>query len=295
MGRGSQRITIALGNTNLRLLAASKASVTAWADVPFNPNLMRGDSVADPAGMGQVIHNAVSRSGFQAGKVIAAIPGTRSLSRLVPLPKAKDINPEEVIPRQARRLMGAAVVDNSHLYWKLLRQEQTQDIYYVLAAPKDASESFAEAMRFAQLKPELLELTGFALARVVNEQNAVIAGADTRAIDLVIVTDYIPVFMMHAVSESPIFSGEDAAPVLESELARVIGYYNDRNPDKQLAESVPIYVLGPYAGDEHVTTVIKGSTGHPVVAMKPPSWISYPQDFPYSSFAANLGLILKDM
>ncbi len=189
--------------------------------------------------------------------------------------------------------MGAAVVDNSQLHWKLTKTEAAQDTYYVLAVPKDAVEAFQEAMRFAQLKPSLLELSGFAMARAIDQENAVIAGADTRAVDIIVVSDYIPTFMMHSLSDSPIFSAEDAASVLQAELERVLTYYNDRNPENPLADTVPIYVLGPYGGDSHVNTVLSGSLGHPVAEMKPPSWLSYSQDFPYSSFSANLGLVLK--
>ena len=283
-------LTISFTGNFLKILLMKGNLVQQWSLTPFNPNLVRGDVVVEAAGLGQIIRAATTRMGAQNRKAVAAFPGSRAIPRIMALPVGRDIYPGDFIPRQARRTFGA-VADNSYLYWHFLRKDRTQQLFYVLAVPRDAVDSFAEALRFGGFRPYKIELTSMALARAVQTPTAVLVNLDTTAVEIVVVVDHAPMLMYsEALTE---MAGAGLATALTEQLQRVIPFHNERNRDRPLPANAPIYISGFLPVDQETTKAVEASMGNPVSIPTPPPF-SYPADFQSGTFMVNLGLALKD-
>ena len=124
--------------------------------------------------------------------------------------------------------------------WRLLRKEDSQQVYYLVAVPKDAVDRFIESLRLAGLKPFRLELSGFALARAVEVETAVAMNVESDTIELIIMVEKVPLVMFTKSLEEIVPMGQEVSPFIVEELRRVIDYHNDRNPGAPLGSHIPI-------------------------------------------------------
>jgi Tfp pilus assembly PilM family ATPase len=262
-----------------------------WANVPFDPSLLRSAAVADPLGLGRVINAA-----FEAGKlsrrgILCALNGLQAVSRHLTLPAVGKGSMEKIVEREIRRIMPAAQEDN-FIYWQVLEgRGEVQKRVYVLSVPRGPLLSLLEALRAAKVRPAVMDLKPLALARAANRKDAVVANLESTSVDVVVVVDDIPA-MIRSIHLGDTPQGVDLAlSRLLDELSRTIGFYNDTNRANPLDPSVPILATGDLAADPAVAADISSLTGHPVVPLEPP--LEYPPDFPVAQYMVNIGLVLK--
>lgn len=287
-----KKVSISIEGTTLRIIACEGKRITKWANLPFNPTLLRNGFIANPKDMSQVIKNALNGKDLKQKKVIVALPGFQSLSRIITLPRARDVNPKVVIPREAIRLMPVSM-ENSSIFWQALKKEKTQQSFFVLAVPKQPLLRLVETIRLAGLKPSKVDIAPLALARAVNQSDAIIANAENNGIDIVIVRDHIPYVMRSVFSGEETIPLESLAPRVVEELGINIGYYNDNNRDNPLPSNLPVYLCGACAIDPDLPSMVQREIGYPVGELK--STLRTPRDFPTAQMMVNIGLILKEL
>ncbi len=284
-------LTLSIEGTTLRVLACEGEKVSAWTSLPFNPALLRNGFVFNSKGMAQVIRNALDAKGLHHKKVVAALPGFQSLSRIITLPKGKGVRPKVVLPGEAVRLMRIST-DNSYLFWQAAGNTEQQR-FFVLAVPKEPLLSFVETLRLAGLRSAKIDLKPLALARAVNDSDAIIVNAENNSIDIVVVVDSIPVVTRSIFLGEESLSLESASSRVVEELGRTIAFYNDTNRDNPLAQQVPIYLCGAFAADPELPSMVLSEIGHPMG--QPKLVLDVPLDFPIGQMMVNLGLVLKGM
>ncbi|MBI2867929.1 MAG: hypothetical protein HYX97_06315 [Chloroflexi bacterium] len=288
---GSKLLTLSISGGSLRFAAFSGKRVERWHVAPFNPTFLRGDVVSDPNGLGQVIKAVTARLGLRNRKLVAAFPGARSLPRIIDIPIAGDVVPSEIIPQQARRVLGAAI-ENSYLYWQpLYRKGPKLQAYYVLAVPKDAVEGFTQAIQGGGFKPYKTELSGFALARAMGVRTGILVNVQSGTVEMVVVVNAQP--MLLYADTLPNGAANDLVAGLSDRLQQLISYHNERSRDGALAADAPIYVSGDAPLEEAAVQELASAAAHPVAVAPPPPGFRYPQGFDPSAFMINLGLALK--
>lgn len=285
----SRRLGLSIQGNTLRLLLVQRNRVVTWAQIPFNPAFLRGGFISDIQGMSHVIRNAMISKGMPRAPLIAAFPGLQSVVRTFQLPRARDLKPSNVIPREARRLM-AFSPGEQHLFWEPVDVRGVNQRYLALAVPRRPLHSFVETLTLAEAFPTRIELTPLALARLVPQSQAIIADVERDSIDIAIVADSVPALVRSLwLGDEPL--SLDTAPTrLAEELAGTISYYNDAYAETRVTTDLPIHVAGGFPVEDLAPAVSEG-TGHPVMPLVAPLIAS--EAFPAAVMAVPAGLVAR--
>ncbi|MBI2866266.1 MAG: hypothetical protein HYX99_02755, partial [Chloroflexi bacterium] len=233
-----KRIVFSIQGNSLRLVLVSRGKVLDWAHIPFNPAFLRNGFIANPQGMSQVFRNALAGKGIPRAPAIAAFPGFQGICRLINLPRAKDVDPREVVPREARRLM-AFSESAQYLFWDQVAVRETERSFLVLAAPKSPLQALIETVKLAGLPLRKVELAPLALLRATSQSHTIVANVETDSIDIVIAVDSVPAVVRSMwLGDEPLDT--DSAPQrLAEELVRTISFYNDTYPEARVSPPLP--------------------------------------------------------
>ena len=289
--KGEKRIVaISIEGTDLRLLYFSGKSVESWDSVAFDPQILKVGQVADPAGLAAVIQNAFEGRDVTRAQVVCAMPGLRSVSRIITVPKVSKKELASVVPREVNKLMTISEDDN-FLHWQPVATAEDKMDIFVLAVPKEPLNTFMEALNLAAIKPAALDLKPLALARAINQKDAIIACGESNSMELVIVVDDVPVLVRSVFLGEGTVTQDYAVGRISDELGRTILTYNEINKEHPLDPEVPIYLCGASAGGVPFALNVAALTGRTVQPLEPP--LPLPPNFPIADFMVNVGLLLK--
>lgn len=285
-------ITLSIEGTNLRFLSFARGKVESWGNEPFPARLLREGYVVDPEGMGQVIRSALRSGGITQGKVLCAFPGVGAVSRVLSLPRVAKSELDKVVVREMRRTM-ALSAETHHLVWQPLPGKGRELKVFLLAVPREPLYAWVHALQAAGLKPQAIDLKPLALARGVNQKDAIIANVESNSIELVIVLNDFPVLMRAVTLGGEAITPEDAAARLLEELDRTLSFYNETNRANPLNPEIAVYLTGELAASSTLVGEVATVTGHPVAPLEPS--LRVPKDLPLASFMVNIGLLLKTL
>jgi type IV pilus assembly protein PilM len=289
-GKSERIISMSIEGTDVRVVYSSGISIESWDSVAFDPQILKVGQIADPDGLGGVIRSALEGRDVGKSRVVCAMPGLRSVSRVMSMPRVGKKELPTVIPREVNKLMTVSEEDN-YLHWQELPSETDQMQIFVLAIPKDPLLTFMEALRIAGLTPIAIDLKPLALVRAVNQKDAIIATGESNSMELVIVVDDIPVLIRSVFLGEGVVTQDYAVGRISDELGRTILTYNEINKDNPLDPEIPIYLTGAAAGGVPFALNVAALTGRTVQPLEPP--VVYPEGFPIADFMVNVGLILK--
>ena len=283
-------LSLTIEGTNIRTVIYYKNAVESWNSVNFDPHLIKMGQVADPEGLGEVIKNAMKDIEPSKCYVVCALPGLRSVSRIISIPNVSKKEMEVVIPREVRRIMTVSEEDN-HFHWQVLPATTAQTRVFILAVPKEPLSALLRALNQANMRPKNVDLKPLALMRAVNQRDAIIANCESNSMELVIVSDDIPVLIRSVFLGEGVVTQDYAVGRISDELGRTIVTYNEINKEHPLDPNVPIYLTGAAAAGVPFALNVAALTGRTVQPLEAP--MRTPEDFPLAEYMVNLGLILR--
>ena len=276
----------------LKCLLTQGLEVKAHRVIMASPAFFREGLVRDTERIGAILKTAAAEMGAKSAKVIGAVPGFQNGLRVLELPKAQGLDPDVVIPKEAARTMGVSP-DISMLKWRRLDDSADRQRWVALSASRRAINVFAETAKLAKLKVKSMELRPFALARAVNEPNAIIAWVAPDGCEVVIVRNSTPV------SHQAVFWG--AEPVegtvlvyrLNEILERIITAYDTESTQGALPADTSVYVTGsPISLDPTIADKVAANLQRTAGILMPP--LRLPDDFPVHDFVVNIGMALGE-
>lgn len=286
-------ISLSIEGWTLRVMETRGRRIVMWANIPLSSELIREGLIADANGLGKIIGETIKAGGLSKRRVVCAVNVPHAVPRMFTVPKDQGANLANVVDRELHRQIPAAKED-SFVYWQAVEgKSQTQQQIYSLTVPKEPLLTMLASLKVAGVRPYSMDLRTLALARSINQKDAILANLEANTADVVLIVDDIPVMMRS------IYLGDEPASItsaqdrLLGELSRSLSFYNDTNRANPLAPTVPIYLTGELAGDSDLVQPVKNLTGHPVSVLDPP--MEYPPDFPGSLFMVNIGLALKEL
>lgn len=289
--RGPRKVvSLTIEHGVIKVLICSGRKVLDYRVLLANPRFFREGQVSNTSRVAGLLRNVLKEMQGDFQRAVAAVPGFQNTLRLLELPRASGLDPKVVIPQEASRTMRISM-ETYHLDWHQLSDRLGRTRWLTLAASRRSMASLLDTAQRAGVRVTNLELRPFALARAVNQPEAVIAWSAPDGCDVVILKDSVPV------EHQSLFWGaelvEDSVFIdrLTEIVGRTIAAYDAASPEP-LSEEAPLYVCGfPLSLGSNIGPQVADNLQRTVGELAPP--LSYPADLPVHDLIVNMGLVLQ--
>lgn len=291
--RQGQTLTLTIEQGMVKLVSAQGQQVLGYRIQPVNPALFREGLPSQPGRVAKVLSNAVAEE-FKAPlrRVVAAVPGFQNTLQVLELPKAGGLNPRDVIPLEAARILGVSL-ERFVLRWHRLPDWQDRTRWLVVAAPRRSVDALLETAGQAGLTVHALELRPFALARMVNTPDAIVAWLGIGGADVALIRHAAPSAYLSVAWGAEVTEGDVLVERLSQMVQQTLTRYQASSPEGWVPDDVPLSVLGAPAGLEgEVGPGVAANLNRELHALPPP--LEMPEGFPMQELVINLGLALGE-
>ena len=294
MGSVKEATSVTIESGQMKILSTKILEVVDYRVVPLSPQLYAGGVVVDAGTISR--HLAAALADMQGAHrwVYAAIPGYQSAMRRFDLPDVREIDPKEVIPREARRVLGVPV-ENAALRWQRLPGRSRVARWLVAAASDTSYSAISAVVKGTGHKIRALELRPFALTRAVGHPTMICVCVSSDGCDVVVVRQWEPHTYQSVYWETgSVSDSSDLVRRLTEVVENTIDLHNLHNPEVSLTPDVPMAITGGETEhDPNLRTLLASNVGRELVEGKNP--LRAPSDFPYDSMVVNVGLALWDV
>ncbi|MBS3753810.1 MAG: pilus assembly protein PilM [Anaerolineales bacterium] len=287
------------GNT-IRCLTLSGRKVTAWENASLPQDQMSQGVIHLPEEVSKKVTSLLGKTKAATRNLITGITDQRSIHRLLSLPAIDENLLDETVQRKAKQEF-ALPIDEVDISWQIVKRTQEKLKVYVLAIPKEITDSQVETLAKANLKPKVMDTKPLALIRAVNQANSLIVNLEEYSMAVIIVVDGLPVIVRTVPLESGDLTAEAKLDLLSQELARTTKFYNESNKENRLPENTPLYTTGTMFNFLRLADRLTNSsplrdrlqerTPYPLQVLKPN--LETPKILPPAEYAVNIGLALK--
>ena len=298
LGRQSREVTsITIEYGVIKLLVSRGLEMLDYRIVPVNSKFFyRGIGinnsymVKDTAHVGGIIRNSLGRMKGKHNHVISITPGYTSTLQSLNIPKASGPNPNIAIPDEVRSKMPS--LETHHLNWYRLKDGTDTTRWMYSIVPRRDINSLYETLDNAGLKIDALDLRPFALARVVNQPDAIIVWTSQDGFDVTIVRNHIPLLNKTDFDGYKQVDENVQVDRLTSLVEEALKTY-EPNTSARSTDDIPLYVCGHHLALEpdigqQVATRLRRDT----LELNLP--IKTPQGFPLEDLIVNVGLALRE-
>ena len=285
-------VTIEFGA--MKILSTRVLDVVDYRIVRLPSQLYSGGVVTDPRSISRYLGVALAEMEGAHRRVYAAIPGYQSVLRRLDLPDVRDLDPKQVMPREAKRTLGLGV-ENSVIRWQRL-PGRSRVGRWLLAAASDASYSaISTIVGGTGHKLHALEMRPFALTRAIGRPTMLGVFICDDGCDVVVTRNWEP-HTYQSVYWEPGSVVETSYLVrrLVEVVENTIDLHNLQNPEISVTANVPMVVTGGEVERRAgLGAMLASNLGRDLAEGITP--LNTPSGFPYHSFAVNVGLALWDI
>ena len=181
--------------------------------------------------------------------------------------------------------------ETSFLTWHRLKDNIDRSQWLLLSAPGRSMNSLLNTVTAAGLQMSAMELRAFALARAVNQTDAVIAWTASDGCDVVVVNDATPVAHQSAYWGADPVDGNVLVDRVTAIVERTLAVYDQENLAMALPDGTGLYVSGsPVGVEQDVGPRVAAHLQLPLEELRCP--LETPPDFPLNDLIVNVGLAL---
>ena len=280
-------VTLDIDSTTIRLLEVSGNRVVRWASGPLEPGIVENGVISDPEGLGIAIRRVKASSGITGRRVAASVSGRYSMSRILSLPAESRSISRDAVLHAAKRLMPEPQ-DDLYLSWMPTASDQGGRQFYVVGVPQNMVDTHVQALRLAGLTPDFLDTKAVALARVVDQPQALIVNIEPAMLEIALVVDGSVQAMRTLALKENLDTGETAQQV-SSAVKAVVGFYDYRRNQSPLNPATTfLFLTGQIAADPQLVDNLRDMMEYPIMRLTVP--LEYPPHLPLPQYAVNLGL-----
>ncbi len=286
-------VTIEICSTAIKLMETEGASVTRWATSLLEPGTFNDEILSDPPALSAAVKEFMASNGINSRNVTASVSGLYSLSRIVIVPvQSGGAVTQQAVLERANEVMPFSE-DELYLSWQNISAVEGGQQVLVVGIPRDIIDAEVRALKMGGVNPRALDLKAMALARAVNKEQTLILNIEPTTFDIVIVVNGVAEVMHTTAWREGDLSPEEKAEHLAVALELAVGFYNSHNPGIPLDPATPLFITGTVSGDVTLREKFKNRIVYPIEPLAPP--LEYPEHFPVSQYAVNIGLALKGM
>ena len=262
--KGRRTITISVEHGSVKLMVSKGQIIDDYRVLLANPRYFREGHISNTSrvagliedvlpelngrskssfGGGGLLGRVIPRSGGRLKSANAVVPGFQNRLQIMEFPKGPGFDPRKVIAQEASRTMHVTP-ENYYITWHRLPDILDRSRWLVLAAMRRAIISLVDTARRAGIQISEMELRPFALARAINQPDAIITWVAPDGCDVVIVKDSVPV------EHQSLFWGADLVEdsVLIDRLtevtSRTLSTYNEASTDGPMPDDTSLYICG---------------------------------------------------
>jgi hypothetical protein len=220
---------------------------------------------------------------MQARRLRMALPDEATVSRQITLPpmprrelsKAMHFAAEKHIPFS---------IDRSRWAWDVVRRDREGTVVYLVATWRDVVERYAEVARGAGLEPEVLEPRAVAVARALDQEQALVLDAGERRLHVTLMMAGQPTYVDEAIVGAVVADQREA---LDRLLQRA--YRHQSSVAGTPGRLAPVLLAGEL---EHAELELPVG-GRPVSEVLNGQLPKAPRGFRPGAYLANLGLSMR--
>jgi Tfp pilus assembly PilM family ATPase len=275
------------------MVEINQGRVTKWGSTPIDPDIFKEEVIVSPHALGSAVKQLMSSIGIKENKVVASISSLYSLCRIVTVPTPLDQPVTEELVREASETVMPLSGEEMYLSWQTIAPGQGGQQVLLVGVPRDVLDSVVQSLKTAGVDSNILDIRTLALARAVNRKDALILNLDTITFDVVMVVDGFAEVLRTSAWLSEERSTVDKSDQLISALNLTLSFYDSHHPLSPISSETPIFVTGRLSDDLELIDKIRDEFRFPVEPLTP--GLDYPEHFPVSQFAVNIGLATKAM
>jgi hypothetical protein len=208
---------------------------------------------------------------------------------MVSLPVENGYSREEMFQNVAEQVLPLPP-DQFYLSWKVLSSNGKGDKALLIGMQPRIIDPEIEALKSAGIKPNIINLKGLALLKLIDTPNALIANIESDYVDIVLVANGLP-YVIRTVARraniSPVNWAKDVAMLLEQAIMFCNGRYHTEFDSLDMRS----YLIGQLMDDQAVAGILRDSCRYPLASITVP--LDCPPNLPINQYAVNLGLALK--
>ena len=285
------KVTIAIEDNTLRILMVKGQKVQAWMNYPLPPELSQEEIERDPRQYQRLLSFLFFDRESLKRQTLVSIPGNRALFNTISLPKLKDSLGGEAVERETRRQL-SIVAGQAYLFWQAFRTSKDKQDFLSVAVLKHDYDRTYHLLKGANLRPRLWDLKPLALVRAVGKERAIILDLERDNIELILVSQGVPI-MVRSMTDSTDVPHEELARRLATYVSETLAYYDSaQHGEIHDVQNSPVVLTGDLAGDHDLVEAIRAVSYVQVEQFYSP--LEAPPEFPAASYAAALGLALKN-
>lgn len=283
------RVSLYIEDTEVKLLAIKGNQVEKWGSLMLDAGLVSEGVILDENRVADSIKQLLKLQEVKETSVAVGISGLNSVFRVISIPEVSRGLLAEAVSNEASRVLPMPL---SQVYYSYqpLPSEKGELRLFLVAYPRNSTDTLLSVIRKAGLKPQLMDLAPLAMARCVNANLAILVNAWLTFVDIVVLSERVPLVIRSLSLPVEGTSLQERLPAITEEINRTITFYNSTYPDKPLDKSTEVYVSGDIARETDSLQYL-AKLGYPVSALEPP--LNYKEGFNPTQYMVNAGLSLK--
>jgi Tfp pilus assembly PilM family ATPase len=267
----------------LTALEVVDGAVTRWASRPMPEDALRNGDPLLPGYVSEAVRQALARAGIQATRARMALPDEATVSRQITLPPMPNRDLVKAMHFAAEKHIPFSI-DRARWSWDVIERNRNGVTVYLVAAWRDVVDRYAEVARGAGLVPEVLEPRAVAVARALDQDQALVLDAGERRLHVTLLVTGQPTYVDEVAIDSVTDNHREAVDRL---LQRA--YRHQSTASGAPGRLAPVLL----AGELEYADIELPVTGRPVSEVLNGRLPVAPSRFRRGAFLANLGLSMR--
>jgi type IV pilus assembly protein PilM len=277
-------IALHIEDNIIRLMLFEGRQVLKVASSPLEPGLVENGEVKDKPAVSQRISELLASQNIADKQVIAGVTGVHSIYHIVSLPHMARNMVAEAAQRELGRVMAVPLAE-LYTSWQSVDISQDEIVICLAGLPRNTVDAMLETLKMAGLHSVGLDVAPLALARLADEEDAVMVNVQNSSFDIVIMAKGIPELLRSLTFPSENVAAQDKVALIKEELGRTVAFYNSSHQVAPLTKDVATFISG------ELHDALAASLDYRVKS--PADILSSQADFSRHEYAVNIGLALK--
>jgi type IV pilus assembly protein PilM len=276
-------VCLDFGRDRVSAVELVEGVVARWTSWPLAEDALRNGDPTRPAALATSVRLALAGAGIEARKARMALPDEATVSRHLVLPAMPQRDLARAMHFAAERHLPFPI-ERARWSWDVVRRTPAQVTLYLVATWRDVIDHYVEVARGAGLVPQALEPRSLAVARAVDQQEALLVDAGGRRLHATLLVDGQPAFVDDVVTAGTVGGRREA---LDRLLQRAYRYQS--TAAAQAGRLAPVLLAGDLEREELELAV----AGRPVSEVLNGQLPLSPNGFRPAEYLANLGLAMR--